>query len=140
MGNESNLTMWQPITRIDTAPVDCRSMAGMAPCTSVLHDNTLELQQKTAALAETIAENFISAWREAEATACEAIRAFCEWLRKVAAEVLKNQELETALRWARCFNRPLYNRYVHTKKKRIRKKYEKRIMAWYRTEAAPCRN
>lgn len=140
MGNESNLTMWQPITRIDTAPVDCRSMAGMAPCTSVLHDNTLELQQKTAALAETIAENFISAWREAEATACEAIRAFCERLRKVAAEVLKDQELETALRWARCFNRPLYNRYVHTKKKRIRKKYEKRIMAWYRTEAAPCRN
>ena len=140
MGNESNLTMWQPVTRIDAAPVDYRSMAGMAPCASVLHDNTSELQQKTAALAETSAENFISAWREAEATACEAIRAFCEWLRKVAAEVLKDQELETALRWARCFNRPLYNRYVHTKKKRIRKKYEKRIMAWYRTEAAPCRN
>jgi len=140
MGNESNLTMWQPITRIDAAPVDCRSMAGMAPCASVLHDSTSELQQKTAALAEHSAENFISAWREAEATACEVIRAFCEWLRKVAAEVLKDQELETALRWARCFNRPLYNRYVHTKKKRIRKKYEKRIMAWYRTEAAPCRN
>lgn len=140
MGNESNLTIWQPITRIDTTPVDCRSMAGMAPCASVLHDNTSELKQKTAALAETFAENFISAWREAEVTACEAFRAFCEWLRKAAAEVLKDQELETALRWARCFNRPLYNRYVHTKKKRIRKKYEKRIMAWYKTEVAPCRN
>lgn len=140
MSNESNLTIWQPITRIDTAPVDCRSMAGMAPCASVLHDNTSELKQKTAALAETLAENFISAWREAEATACEAFRAFGEWLRKAAAEVLKDQELETALRWARCFNRPLYNRYVHTKKKRIRKKYEKRIIAWYKTEVAPCRN
>ena len=140
MGNESNLTMWQPITRIDAAPVDHRSMAGMAPRASVLHDSTSELQQKTAALAERSAENFLSAWREAEATACETVMAFCVWLRKVAAEVLKVQELETALRWARCFNRPLYNRYVHTKKKRIRKKYEKRIMAWYRTEAAPCRN
>lgn len=35
-------------------------------------------------------------------------------------------------------NRPLYNRYRHTKKKRIRKKYAKRILEWYRTEVAPC--
>lgn len=140
MGNESNLTMWQPVTQIAAAPVDRHSMAVMSPCASVLHDSTSELQQKTAALAENSAENFLSAWREAEATACEAVRVFCEWLRKVAAEVLKYQELETALRWARCFNRPLYNRYVHTKKRRIRKKYEKRIMAWYKTEVAPCRN
>ena len=26
----------------------------------------------------------------------------------------------------------------HTKKKRIRKKYAKRILEWYRTEVAPC--
>lgn len=54
--------------------------------------------------------------------------------RRVAAQ----QEMETALRWASVDNRPLYNRYRHTKKKRIRKKYAKRILEWYRTEVAPC--
>ena len=58
--------------------------------------------------------------------------------RKVAAEVAAQQEMETALRWASVDNRPLYNRYRHTKKKRIRKKYAKRILEWYRTEVAPC--
>lgn len=58
MGNESNLTMWQPVTQIAAAPVDYRSTAGIAPCASVLHDSTSELQQKTAALAEHGAEKF----------------------------------------------------------------------------------
>ena len=57
---------------------------------------------------------------------------------QVAAEVAAQQEMETALRWASVDNRPLYNRYRHTKKKRIRKKYAKRILEWYRTEVAPC--
>lgn len=48
------------------------------------------------------------------------------------------EELAKALRWASVGNRPLYNRYRHTKKKRIRKKYAKRILEWYRTEVAPC--
>ena len=47
-------------------------------------------------------------------------------------------EMETALRWASVDNRPLYNRHRHTKKKRTRKKYAKRILEWYRTEVAPC--
>ena len=42
--------------------------------------------------------------------------------------------METALRWASVDNRKLYNRYHHTKKKRIRKKYAKRILEWYRAE------
>lgn len=42
------------------------------------------------------------------------------------------------LGWESVDNRPLYNRYRHTKKKRIRKKYAKRILEWYRTEVAPC--
>ena len=57
---------------------------------------------------------------------------------RYAAEVAAQQEMETALRWASVDNRPLYNRYRHTKKKRIRKKYAKRILEWYRTEVAPC--
>ena len=48
------------------------------------------------------------------------------------------EEFRKALRWAEAANRPLAARYHHTKKKRIRKKYAKRILEWYRTEVAPC--
>ena len=44
------------------------------------------------------------------------------------------EEFRKALRWAEAANRPLAARYHHTKKKRIRKKYAKRILAWYREE------
>lgn len=67
-----------------------------------------------------------------------AAEAFGKWIQSVAAAVEAQHEMETALRWARCYNRPLYNRYTHTKKKRTRKKYAKRILEWYRTEVAPC--
>ena len=43
-------------------------------------------------------------------------------------------EFHKALRWAEAANRPLAARYHRTKKKRIRKKYAKRILAWYREE------
>lgn len=66
------------------------------------------------------------------------VNSFCRWIQRVAAEVAARQEMETALRWASVDNRPLYNRYRHTKKKRTRKKYAKRILEWYRTEVAPC--
>ena len=78
------------------------------------------------------------AWAQATMTIEAEAPAFCRWIRKVAAEVAAQQEMETALRWASVDNRPLYNRYRHTKKKRIRKKYAKRILEWYRTEVAPC--
>ena len=78
------------------------------------------------------------AWAQVTMTIEAMAPAFCRWIRKVAAEVAAQQEMETALRWAPVDNRPLYNRYRHTKKKRIRKKYAKRILEWYRTEVAPC--
>lgn len=53
---------------------------------------------------------------------------------RIAAELEATHELQTALRWAAVYNRPLYKRRQRTKKLRIRKKYEKRILAWYRTE------
>ena len=43
-------------------------------------------------------------------------------------------EFHKALLWAEAANRPLAARYHRTKKKRIRKKYAKRILAWYREE------
>ena len=40
--------------------------------------------------------------------------------------------LAVAVRCAMVLESAMVYRYLHTKKKRIRKKYEKRIMAWYR--------
>ena len=67
-----------------------------------------------------------------------AAEAFGKWIRAIAGAVEAQHEMETALRWASVDNRKLYNRYRHTKKKRTRKKYAKRILEWYRTEVAPC--
>ena len=55
---------------------------------------------------------------------------------EVAAEGLRafmySLELGMAVHLARIFEPDLARRYIHTKKKRTRKKYEKRIMAWFR--------
>ena len=55
---------------------------------------------------------------------------------EVAAEGLRafmySLELAMAVNTARIFEPDLARRYIHTKKKRTRKKYEKRIMAWFR--------
>lgn len=60
----------------------------------------------------------------------EAARAVADaWGTIVAAE-----EFRKALRWAEAANKPLACRYRRAKKKRIRKKYAKRILAWYREE------
>lgn len=83
-------------------------------------------------------EELAKAIREITAGVLTTVNSFCRWIQQVAAEVAAQQEMEMALRWASVDNRPLYNRYRHTKKKRIRKKYAKRILEWYRTEVAPC--
>ncbi len=44
-------------------------------------------------------------------------------------EIFNAIELDIALRFARMFYPALFYRYRHTKKKRVRKKYEKRIRA-----------
>ncbi len=55
---------------------------------------------------------------------------------EVAAEdlerVIYSIELALAIHTARIFKPELARRYLHTKKKRTRKKYEKRIAAWFR--------
>lgn len=101
--------------------------------TATLHEITVDPEKMDAA-AETLRKV-----RDSIATSFEvAAEAFGKWIQSVAAAVEAQHEMETALRWARCCNRPLYNRYTHTKKKRTRKKYAKRILEWYRTEVAPC--
>lgn len=64
----------------------------------------------------------------------ETLGILAEKVRRIAQKIAAQNELKTALRWAAVYNRPLYERHQHTKKLRIRKKYEKRILAWYRTE------
>ena len=53
---------------------------------------------------------------------------------KIWGAIQAAEEFRKALRWAEAVNRPLAARYHRTKKKRIRKKYAKRILAWYREE------
>ena len=60
-------------------------------------------------------------WADISITAAEGIREF-----------LYAMELATAVWLARIFEPKLAHRYLHTKKKRTRRKYEKRIMAWFR--------
>lgn len=78
---------------------------------------------------------------EAARYLAEAFRIFCDQLAEAARAVadawgaiVAAEEFRKALRWAEAANKPLAYRYRHTKKKRTRKKYAKRILAWYREE------
>lgn len=78
---------------------------------------------------------------EAARYLAEAFRIFCDQLAEAARAVadawgaiVAAEEFRKALRWAEAANKPLACRYHRTKKKRIRKKYAKRILAWYREE------
>lgn len=79
--------------------------------------------------------------KEAASYLAEEFRIFCNHLVEAARAVadawgaiVAAEEYSIALRWAEASNKPLAYRYHHTKKKRIRKKYAKRILARYREE------
>lgn len=65
---------------------------------------------------------------------CTAIERAGKALARVWQAARVALEFQEAMRWASAYNRPLAYRYRHTKKKRTRKKYAKRILAWYREE------
>lgn len=66
---------------------------------------------------------------------CTTIEQAGKVLARVWAACREALEFQEAMRWASTYyNRPLAYRYRHTKKKRTRKKYAKRILAWYREE------
>ena len=78
----------------------------------------------TAAAAAAAAERLAEIWGDISVTvkaAAEGLRAF-----------FYSMELALAVYLARIFKPELAHRYLHTKKKRTRKKYEKRIRAWFR--------
>lgn len=55
-------------------------------------------------------------------------------VQNIADAILREYELRWAIRLATAHNPRLVRFYRHTKKGRIRKKYAKRILAWYREE------
>lgn len=93
------------LTEVDTMPEGCQA-------------------EDLAAAAARMAE----AWKSITVTVGEAAAAIAEILERYK----EYMEWQDALRWAEAHNRPMAWRYHHTKKKRTRKKYAKRIMAWYR--------
>ena len=77
----------------------------------------------TAEEAAAAAERLAAIWSDMSVTvevAAEGLRAF-----------FYSMELALAVHLARIFKPELVRRYQHTKKKRTRKKYEKRILAWF---------
>ena len=93
-----------------------------------------EIRNRTEKMIVQEEEAIKSFWQELYENICAASGVFAKWITAVAAQIEAKHELETALRWASCYYRPAFNRYRHTKKKRTRKKYEKKILAWYREE------
>lgn len=75
-------------------------------------------------------ENFRELWEKASMALEGVGKALADMWRRIMAGAY----WEDALRWAEAYNRPLAWRYHHTKKKRTRKKYAKRILEWYREE------
>lgn len=108
---------------------DEKGVNAMAASTDIRPEITLDQERIKKAT-----EDIRVVWESVSRAATVAMEAFGAWIRSVAAQIEAKHELETALRWASCYYRPAFNRYRHTKKKRTRKKYAKRILAWYREE------
>lgn len=70
----------------------------------VLHDSKSELQELgvSAEQAAEVCRKLGEAWAQATMTIEAVAPAFCRWIRKVAAEVVTQHEMKTALRWATC--------------------------------------
>lgn len=107
--------------------------------TEIMAEDIMERQEETPLLASM---GFtMEQANEAARYLAESFRIFCEHLEEAtravadAWEAIKGAaEFQKAMRWAEADNRPLAARYHRAKKKRIRKKYAKRILAWYREE------
>ena len=81
-----------------------------------------------------IATTLGAAWDAIVVTVKAADTALVKLLDAIVVQAMAAAEFRRAMRWAEAYNRPLAYRYHHAKKKRTRKKYAKRIVAWYRAE------
>jgi dsRNA-specific ribonuclease len=83
-------------------------------------------------------KSIMDLWERTSAAITTAGKIMAKTVRATMGAYMTAQEFKMALRLAEAHNRPLVSRYRHTKKKRIRKKYEKRIRAWYREVVLKC--
>lgn len=78
-----------------------------------------------------VVESIKQAWGAIGEMFQEAAAAFTELWRATAAAFAEDWLWKKAIAWAEQNRRDLAGRYHHTKKRRIRKKYRKRIVAAY---------
>ena len=112
---------------IDGQPVD---PPGELPEIEITPPPGITVEQMTQAV-----ETLGSIWNGITVTINDAAEAIAKLWHGITDAVFYAAEFSTALKWAEIFNPRLVHFYRHTKKKRIRKKYAKRILAWYREEA-----
>lgn len=96
----------------------------------VMLEGTIDMESLGAA-----AEAVTQAWAAVTEAFTEVAEAFTKlWkstVAAIAAAIVKDQLEKEAIAWAEQNRRDLAGRYHHTKKRRIRKKYRKRIVAAY---------
>lgn len=76
-------------------------------------------------------EEAVETIRAAFAALAATFERVAEVMRDAVSAIAWGYELQRAIQWAEIYNPRLVHFYRHTKKGRIRKKYAKRIMAWY---------
>lgn len=113
----------------------------LAEITGIPHGGTMD-GIKQAFMEETVdtedlatkAEALKKSWGIIAATFRVAAEAFTELWRETAAVFVEDWLWKKAITWAEQNRRDLAGRYHHTKKRRIRKKYRKRIVVAYLEE------
>ena len=98
---------------------------------TVTLDGTIDMESLGAAVG-----TVTKAWDAIVGTFWEAVDTITELWRAIAAESVKAWMEKKAIAWADQNRRDLAGRYHHTKKRRIRKKYRKRIVEAYLKEVS----
>ena len=99
---------------------------------TIMLEGTIDMESLGA-----VAESIKQAWGAIAETFREAAEAFTELWRATSAAFVEDWLVEKkAFAWAEQNRRDLASRYHHTKKRRIRKKYRKRIVEAYLKEVS----
>ena len=98
---------------------------------TVTLDGTIDMESLGA-----VVVSIKQAWEAIGETFREAAEAFAELWRATAAAFAEDWLWKKAIAWAEQNRRDLAGRYRHTKKRRIRKKYRKRIVEAYLKEVS----
>lgn len=132
MGEENKAT--EMVVYLDGKPVEiCEEIPALTELAPAAETEAAAGGTVTAEKLARATETICAAWDALAPTFERLYRLF----RRFAAAIALGDEIQNAIRWAEVYNPKLAHFYHHTKKRRIRKKYAKRILAWYREEVAP---